>query len=606
MSRPPEQLVVARRYVDAVPEFSLAADLRQIANQGVWAFAVDARIRVPRASLLPKQSRWWIATTTAYPWGMLDAHPDVTEGIKCTFPHQSCNLPPSKHDIPWRQGLVCVRTPSTVFCRSHLGNDPLGKPDRMLWFLGRLLGWLHAASKNELIRDGDPFELPDFAPEDPTFVWGESAETMGIWNSVNCRYGIVELCHLSGRNENDSVIAARAFKDASGEDIVRPDWGERVLDAKVLPDAMWIRLSEVPTIEPYQAPITWGDLRVVFRQQRLAFDGIMRRALKPMRDGRRHWGLVGFPIPEVFGGEAKLMHWQAAELPELAFGTITQPGFRTNSIGYWRKDCHESFHREHRIKWCISRNWDQRQLAGRGAMSELAQNLSWTIIGVGAVGSILAECLTRTGIRRMTIVDPDTLEGGNLVRHSLSFNEVGRNKAKVMADRLRSISAHIKVTAIAKPFPVTKAQDQKVLQESDVLVDCTGSDEVFGAMSEPPWNQDGLQISVSLGYGAQCCYLYFAPAHRFDLIRFQTAAEKWLKRDAKLIASADLPTEAIGCWHPLFPARCDHIYSLVGMAVDEIERWVKSDSNKEVLVVFERKVELQDGVAVQRTVVHDF
>lgn len=89
---------------------------------------------------------------------------------------------------------------------------------------------------------------------------------MGIWNSVSCRYGIAELCHLSGHNENDCVIAVQAFKDASGKDIVRPDWGDRVLGARALPDAMWIRLQAVPTIEPYQAPITWGDLRTVFVQ----------------------------------------------------------------------------------------------------------------------------------------------------------------------------------------------------------------------------------------------------------------------------------------------------------------------------------------------------
>ena len=606
MNRPPEHLVAARRYVDAVPEFSLAEDLRRIPGQDVWAFAIDAHISVPEGSLLPERSRWWIVTTDTYPWGSIDVYPCKKHGVSNTFPHQLCNLPQPSRAVPWRRGKVCVSTPNAVFRRSHLESDPLGKTDRMLWFLGRLLEWLCAASKNELFQAGDPFELPDFAERGPTSVWVESEESMGLWNSVTCRYGIAELSHFAGENKNDSIIAVRAFKDVSGKDIIRPDWGDRVLDGKALADAVWIRLTSVPTIEPYQAPVTWGDLRIVFRQQRLAFDGIMRRALEPARDGRRHRALVGFPIPEIVGGEVKLMHWQAIELPELAFGTITQPGFRTNSIGYWRKDRHESFHKVHKIKWCTSANWDPSQLAGRGALSESAQEMSWGIIGLGAVGSILAECLTRTGVRRMTAIDPDALEGGNLVRHTLSFNEVGRSKAEVMADRLRSLSSHIKVTAMAKPFPVTETQDQDILQESNVLVDCSGSDNVFQAMSEPPWNQDGLRISVSLGYGARCCYLYFAPAQRFDLIRFQTAAHEWLRQDADIIASADLQMEAVGCWHPLFPARCDHIYSLVGMAVEEIERWVQSEPREEILIVLERNVEPGDGVAVQRTVVHDF
>lgn len=59
---------------------------------------------------------------------------------------------------------------------------------------------------------------------------------------------------------------------------------------------------------------------------------------------------------------------------------------------------------------------------------------SIAIVGVGALGSFIADALARSGVGRMTLVDNDFLLPGNLVRHLASSRSVGR--AKVDAVRL--------------------------------------------------------------------------------------------------------------------------------------------------------------------------
>ncbi|MCP4470446.1 MAG: hypothetical protein GY815_07135 [Gammaproteobacteria bacterium] len=68
-----------------------------------------------------------------------------------------------------------------------------------------------------------------------------------------------------------------------------------------------------------------------------------------------------------------------------------------------------------------------------------AEPLPGALIGCGALGSKLVEFLTREGLAKITIMDPETLAPHNLARHSLSKNSIGLSKAKELKRRLESI-----------------------------------------------------------------------------------------------------------------------------------------------------------------------
>ena len=62
------------------------------------------------------------------------------------------------------------------------------------------------------------------------------------------------------------------------------------------------------------------------------------------------------------------------------------------------------------------------------------------IVGIGSVGSFVAEQLARIGVERFVLVDPDTVEGVNLTRTIFSREDLGTKKTEAARRRLLSIN----------------------------------------------------------------------------------------------------------------------------------------------------------------------
>lgn len=84
---------------------------------------------------------------------------------------------------------------------------------------------------------------------------------------------------------------------------------------------------------------------------------------------------------------------------------------------------------------------------------KLVRNSSVVVTGVGGVGSFAAEALSRAGVGRITLIDPDEIDVTNINRqiHS-AVNTVGRLKVEVMAERIMLINPEAHVKAFACPF----------------------------------------------------------------------------------------------------------------------------------------------------------
>ena len=99
------------------------------------------------------------------------------------------------------------------------------------------------------------------------------------------------------------------------------------------------------------------------------------------------------------------------------------------------------------------------------------------VVGVGGLGSIIAEQLVRLGVEDLIIVDPDSVEKSNLPRlQGATPEEVGRSKVEVICEHLLSINPEARVM----PFE-SKAQDaSEELSRCDVLM--AGLDDMNGRM----------------------------------------------------------------------------------------------------------------------------
>lgn len=75
------------------------------------------------------------------------------------------------------------------------------------------------------------------------------------------------------------------------------------------------------------------------------------------------------------------------------------------------------------------------------------------IIGLGGVGSYIAETLARSGVGHLLLIDGDCVEKSNLNRQILALNStLGMFKAEVMKNRIKDINSDCKVDVINRVY----------------------------------------------------------------------------------------------------------------------------------------------------------
>lgn len=97
-----------------------------------------------------------------------------------------------------------------------------------------------------------------------------------------------------------------------------------------------------------------------------------------------------------------------------------------------------------------------------------------TIVGVGGVGSWVAEAIARTAVGKITIVDGDTVEESNTNRQMPAFDgNYGRLKVDVLAERLKAINPNAQVRAV--PLFIKENNVDELIEPCDVVIDCIDS-----------------------------------------------------------------------------------------------------------------------------------
>jgi tRNA A37 threonylcarbamoyladenosine dehydratase len=94
--------------------------------------------------------------------------------------------------------------------------------------------------------------------------------------------------------------------------------------------------------------------------------------------------------------------------------------------------------------------WQERtiQLLGKEKYARL-QKANVLVAGMGGVGSMAAEMICRSGVGKMTIIDGDTIQAGNLNRQLPAMHSnLNREKAVVMGERLKDINPGLELTVI--------------------------------------------------------------------------------------------------------------------------------------------------------------
>ena len=134
------------------------------------------------------------------------------------------------------------------------------------------------------------------------------------------------------------------------------------------------------------------------------------------------------------------------------------------------------------------------------------QQSSVALVGMGGIGCPAAQALAHSGVGRLTLIDPDTVDASNLPRQILfRAADVGRPKALVAAEVLEDINPGLSVGADIQPV---RAQNvANLLSGHDLIID--GSDNFSTRVVVADWAQGSgvwlLAASVTGTEGQLLC-----------------------------------------------------------------------------------------------------
>ena len=122
-------------------------------------------------------------------------------------------------------------------------------------------------------------------------------------------------------------------------------------------------------------------------------------------------------------------------------------------------------------------NWLERtELLIGNAKIENLRNSHVLIVGLGGIGSFAAEFIARAGVGTMTIIDGDVFDQTNKNRQLTALDStIGKNKALVLADRLKDINPELRLNIVEEFVLPTRVWELLEMYEPDYVMDCIDS-----------------------------------------------------------------------------------------------------------------------------------
>jgi hypothetical protein len=573
-----EELRTGRRTLEGMSGVEILEDFFWNGSLGKWIL----HLRLTSENIVDTEyvsatTEWYVLLSPKYPRGKIKLKPAAQNGLVHTFPHQSINLHTA--DKKWRDGDLCLDKPESIFGRQAFTNEPTDADWRLQWHILRALGWLEDAAENRLFKPGDPFELPQFVFNIQSLekvAFAESDYSFRLWMENEADVGIVEFYVL---NDLYKTYLTKSFFQMDEKSTLAPNWGYAVTKKVRKSDppvrGIWLRLPEMPVILPWQAPTTCGELRKVCRDQGIDFDEKIYQIYShpKIRDSIGRMVLIGFPIPQKIGSDFERYHWQALQLPEFEDSATHIKKIKKSQQ---RKRVQIAYNRERflrsdlELNWLKSENWYHDQIRSRGTLPEEIRTKNILLIGGGSLGSMIGELLVRGGVDRMVINDNDIIKVGNLVRHTLDLRDLESSKAESLSARLIQISPFAKIDEIEENILDLSRQAIERIKKCDMIIDCTGNNWVLQELEEIKFETNVFYFSVSINLGAQKLYFYAAEGQHFNFADFRERISPWLSLDKSVRKSIDMPSEGIGCWNPVFPARADDMWLFASVIIKRI------------------------------------
>lgn len=165
-------------------------------------------------------------------------------------------------------------------------------------------------------------------------------------------------------------------------------------------------------------------------------------------------------------------HWSARFWMESASGTTRHwckkvRGLDEKRLTVWRQPNTEARNRRKQRRTIDS--WGEQKQRDLEA-------LRIGIVGLGSVGSVVAEGLARIGIRELVLIDDDIVEEHNLDRLLNAYvKDIGRAKTDVAERAIRKASSAPRITIFNHRQKVQNRKAYAAARDCDILVSCVDS-----------------------------------------------------------------------------------------------------------------------------------
>ncbi len=322
-------------------------------------------------------------------------------------------------------------------------------------------------------------------------------------------------------------------------------------------DGVYCLLNNIPSVHDKFVVEDYDSIKGLFSQSQKNY---IHRFVVSHRDNCKFFPLFcGYRIP---GGG---VYWQAMmlfmdELP------IEPMRVGTGKNRLWFTDFKRGL-----IQWAETVDISYKYFFGRGAMPEELANKKVLIMGVGAIGSIVAETLARCGAKNLTLYDIDNKEPGNVCRSAYPFYTGIIEKTLDLENLLTQISPHVECTSLQPIVDLVvkiyaaehenKSALAELFDEFDVIFDCTTDNQLMRVMDST--GTKAQLVNLSITNHAQDLICAFSP----NVTETVLFVYSLLKRDAE--TDTYNPT---GCWNPTFKASYNDIECKVQFAVKHIIR----------------------------------
>lgn len=395
-------------------------------------------------------------------------------------------------------------------------------------------------------------------------------------------YGTVDLTMLvPGVHDGkrmDTFLANTFHSKISGEEYVC-QWGKSN-KKQMRFEGIYCFLEQAPSLYDKFVLELYNDMSSLFSWSQMQF--LYKRSLNK-EEAQRVPLFCGYKIPN---GE---MRWQVAMLKADDFP------IKSEKVKCGGRPIINHLYTKTLIDWASSYNCSYDYFFGRGCLpSSLAEKII-LIIGIGAIGSMVAKTLARSGSKYLGLYDVDLKEPGNVCRSEYDFLSGISDKSYELSSILQSISPFVQCEISPKALDSwikltmdndeTKNAIQEILNRYDIIFDCSTDDGMMYVLDKLNLRSKLINISISNHANELVCAMGNNITETVKFIFTQI-----IKSDT---LDMFYPT---GCWSPTFKASYNDIAAKLQLALKHIIGMLTAIEPESSFYVSET----QDGMSINR------